>query len=494
MKKNVQLFTLVCLGLFSGLNAQTKDKKVNISLGGGINQYNGDNGNGFFKFNDAKYGFGGGSLNFYLNPSFDLGLFGSYGGYGYFNDDNPPIINFLSKLGNGGLRIKYKFDNGYILKETSKLSPYIFVGASYSMIKDNTGNGRASDQSMLTYNAGAGLTYKITEAINIGYNIGFGYLTSDKADFIVKGGKDLFLQNMLTIGFNFGAPKDDDKDLVANKLDKCPNTPDGVKVDLLGCPVDSDNDGTADYLDKCPAIAGVATLNGCPDKDADGVTDAEDKCPEVAGLTTLNGCPDSDGDGVQDDKDACPTVKGLTALNGCPDTDGDGVQDDKDACPTIKGLAEFKGCVDTDKDGVADNEDMCPSELGTIANKGCPEIKEEVKQIFAQALKGIQFETGKDIIKKTSFTILDKVVDVMKTNPSYKLKIEGHTDDQGDDSKNMALSQKRADAVKAYLVKNGIDSSRVLSSTGFGETKPIGDNKTATGRAENRRVEFKVEF
>jgi outer membrane protein OmpA-like peptidoglycan-associated protein len=72
-----------------------------------------------------------------------------------------------------------------------------------------------------------------------------------------------------------------------------------------------------------------------------------------------------------------------------------------------------------------------------------------------------------------------------------KVSIEGHTDNTGKADKNLALSQKRVDAVKAYLVKKGVDASR-LTAVAYGDTKPVGDNKTAAGRAENRRVEFKV--
>jgi outer membrane protein OmpA-like peptidoglycan-associated protein len=108
-------------------------------------------------------------------------------------------------------------------------------------------------------------------------------------------------------------------------------------------------------------------------------------------------------------------------------------------------------------------------------------------------LQGIQFETGKDVIIKTSYPILDKVVSVMNDNKEYNLEINGHTDNVGNDARNLALSQKRADAVKAYLVKKGIETSR-MTATGFGETKPVEDNKTAAGKAKNRRVEFKVIF
>ena len=141
-----------------------------------------------------------------------------------------------------------------------------------------------------------------------------------------------------------------------------------------------------------------------------------------------------------------------------------------------------------------DFEDKCPETPGINENKGCPEIKAEVKQLFKKALNGIQFETGKSKIKgKTSFAILDDVVKVMQENPAYKLNIGGHTDNVGNSEKNMQLSKERAASVRDYLISKGVEESR-LASAGYGDTQPVADNKTAKGRAENRRVAFVVEF
>jgi outer membrane protein OmpA-like peptidoglycan-associated protein len=272
-----------------------------------------------------------------------------------------------------------------------------------------------------------------------------------------------------------GCPLDSDGDGVPDYLDKAPNTPKGVKVDADGRPLDNDGDGVPDYLDKCPDTPKNVKVNatGCPlDADADGVPDYLDKCPDTPKNVKVNatGCPlDADADGVPDYLDKCPdTPKGAKVdANGCP--------------------------LDRDKDGVPDYMDKCPDVPGIAANKGCPEVKAETKKIFAQALQGIQFESGKDIIKKSSNAILDKVVKVMMDNPAYYLEINGYTDNTGIADKNLALSQKRADAVKNYLVKNGIDGEKLIAR-GFGQSFPVADNATAAGRAKNRRVEFKVNF
>lgn len=202
---------------------------------------------------------------------------------------------------------------------------------------------------------------------------------------------------------------------------------------------------------------------------------------------------DSDGDGVPDDVDACPTVKGSAELKGCPDSDGDGIADKDDRCPNQKGEKSMMGCPDRDGDGIPDIDDACPDTKGIAANKGCPEIKEEVKRILEQALTGLQFESGKDVIKKSSYEVMDNVVKVMKENPTYKLSINGHTDNTGDPKKNQVLSEKRAAASMKYLTDRGISSSR-LSSASHGDSMPVADNKTPEGRAKNRRVEFKVQF
>lgn len=175
---------------------------------------------------------------------------------------------------------------------------------------------------------------------------------------------------------------------------------------------------------------------------------------------------DSDNDGILDENDECPNLPGTEATNGCPDTDGDSIIDKFDDCPRLPGVPE---------------------------NNGCPEITEATKEVLREALKGIEFETASDIIRPTSYPILDKVVEVMINNKDYMLRISGHTDDQGNDDTNLILSHKRAQATRKYLVDHGIEDAR-LDAIGYGETKPVADNATAEGRAQNRRVEFDIVF
>lgn len=267
------------------------------------------------------------------------------------------------------------------------------------------------------------------------------------------------------------APKDDDGDGVMNDMDLCPGTPSGVKVDSSGCPADSDNDGVINSQDKCPDTpAGVKVdSSGCPtDSDKDGVADNMDKCPGTpAGVKVdAEGCPsDSDNDGVINPQDKCPnTPAGVKVdVKGCPpDSDGDGVADYLDKCPDTK-----------------------PGFL--VDDRGCP-LPEKV----TITLK-IEFDTAKTDIRPAYHDEIKGLADFMIKYPTTTVEVGGHTDNVGKEAANVGLSQRRADAVKNYLVeKFGIDASRVTAK-GYGPSKPVADNSTASGRQQNRRVEAVIE-
>ena len=243
-----------------------------------------------------------------------------------------------------------------------------------------------------------------------------------------------------------------------------------VPVPVL--PKDTDGDGIADESDKCPAVAGSAKYEGCPvpDTDKDGINDEEDKCPELAGIARYQGCP-------------------------VPDTDKDGINDEEDKCKEVPGVARYQGCPvpDSDKDGINDEEDKCPNLAGVTENQGCPLITEEVRKKVEFAAKNIYFNTGSTKLLTKSFKGLDEVVRILNDNTDLKLAIDGHTDNTGNAGKNQVLSDDRAGAVKKYFVSKGIAESR-LTSTGHGQDMPVADNKTAAGRAKNRRVELKLDY
>jgi outer membrane protein OmpA-like peptidoglycan-associated protein len=502
----------MCVALTFITNAQTIDKPWNIGLHGGATQYKGDLGNDFYNTDMAFYGMGGISVSRYIASHFDVNFFATKGTFGYQNNGG-----FSSGVTTATLNFRFN-----ILNPESFVVPYVFVGGGVALFDKNL-NITERKVDYIAPSFGGGLNFKLGKTVMLNLQETFMYSNADDRDGVEGGENDMFLFHSVGLTFNFGKKKDADMDGISDSRDKCPNTPANVAVDKVGCPLDKDADGVADYLDACADIAGVKALNGCPDRDGDGIADKDDDCPDVKGLHAFNGCPDTDGDGIADKNDRCPELAGPSALKGCPDTDNDGVADiddkcantkagykvdatgcaidtdndglvdEEDACPTKAGLLVFKGCPDTDGDGVSDKEDRCPTVKGTLANKGCPEIaKEDVKKITNIASK-IFFETNSDKLKVASLSQLDELAVILKKYEAANLQIDGHADSQGEDAYNLTLSQKRTDSVKAYLMSKGIMESR-LTATGYGESKPIADNKTKLGRAKNRRVELKTSY
>jgi outer membrane protein OmpA-like peptidoglycan-associated protein len=276
-------------------------------------------------------------------------------------------------------------------------------------------------------------------------------------------------------------------------------SPDFRGVALFGCvtrkdetppPIDTDGDGFLDPSDGCPL-------------------DPEDKDK----FEDQDGCsdPDNDKDGILDKVDACPLepedTDDFEDENGCPDPDNDkdGILDTDDSCPLepedTDDFEDQDGCVDpdNDKDGILDRDDECvmePEDLdGFEDENGCPEAGGGKVKVTCEKIdlgESVYFDTNKDVIQSRSFELLDQVVSVLNSAKHIKrVRVEGHTDSQGSDKKNLELSKRRAASVMRYLTEHGVDQAR-LESEGFGETKPIDDNKTKDGRANNRRVELVI--
>ncbi|PIP79714.1 MAG: hypothetical protein COW84_08870 [Gammaproteobacteria bacterium CG22_combo_CG10-13_8_21_14_all_40_8] len=175
------------------------------------------------------------------------------------------------------------------------------------------------------------------------------------------------------------------------------------------------------------------------------------------------------------------------------DSDNDGVTDDLDQCPTTAyGIqVDAKGCeLDDDHDGVVNSLDQClQSPHGSkVDAKGCPVIVEKEVSISVDVL----FPNNSSIISSSYHDEIKKIADFMTLYPSTSAVITGYTDSSGSVDYNKMLSQKRANSVMQYLVtKFSIAQSR-LSAVGKGPVDPIADNKTAEGRAKNRRVEAKL--
>lgn len=256
---------------------------------------------------------------------------------------------------------------------------------------------------------------------------------------------------------------------------------------------DSDNDGIFDNEDNCPREFGLIQFNGCPDSDMDGVEDSIDECPLEPGPLELRGCPDDDKDGVANKNDECPNLFGTKQTRGCPDKDEDLVPDKYDKCPEVPGSTNNFGCPwqDTDNDGVLDKDDKCPNQIGPVNNNGCPypKLSLEQKNTIDAYAKTILFDLGKSDLKPEVKITLDEVAKIMKEYPTEKFHIAGHTDNSYTEEYNFNLSLDRANAVKNYLVSKGVNGTR-FTTQGYGENKPIYNNKTEEGRSKNRRVEI----
>lgn len=475
--KQKSLLLVILLATMQVVNAQTADKKITLGVNLVSTKYIGDlGGNAFSDFTHSQYflGYfsGGLTLATYLSPSFDLGIMGNYGIYGFYNDRTN---NFLAKKFEATMFGHYKFNNGYILPEKSKISPFLSLGyglAFYGNVQDHVGAANITGTDFIVP-LGVGLKYQINDYLALQYQYQYYLTTNDNHDKVIKGGNDAYGEHIFSAIFSLGKDKDSDKDGVPDKKDLCPNTPLNVKVDAKGCPIDTDKDGVPDYLDKCPNTPPCAKVdaNGCPvDSDGDGVPDYLDKCPDTpAGVKVdATGCPiDSDNDGVADYLDKCPNTPA-------------GVKVDANGCP-----------LDRDGDGVPDYLDKCPDVQGVVSNNGCPEVKTEVALPIDQGIQSIHFETNKFDIDQISKEILENAVVFLKKNPTKKLDIGGHTDNVGEAPYNVKLSNERANSVKNYLVNHGIKSSR-LTAKGYGFNVPVADNATESGRAQNRRAEIKV--
>ncbi|MGH7568737.1 MAG: OmpA family protein [Gemmatimonadales bacterium] len=309
-----------------------------------------------------------------------------------------------------------------------------------------------------------------------------------------------------------GCPADADADLVFNGIDQCPDTPGGATVDPRGCPADSDVDHVLDGIDQCAATPSGATVDpkGCPaDADTDTVFDGIDQCPHTpaGAMVDLKGCPtDSDGDTVFDGIDRCPGTPAGTTVDssGCPlDTDRDGVSDSADQCPnTPSGTpVDATGCPivgDSDGDGVDDRRDRCPGTPpnSRVDSNGCLILFEERAPAPGAAasrptliLKGVNFQSGRSVLTRDSYVVLDQVAASLVANPEIRIEIAGYTDNTGSAALNLRLSNARALAVRAFLARRGVGPGRMVAK-GYGLANPIATNTTPQGRAQNRRVEL----
>lgn len=235
MRKNLSIIALILLTTLA--ISQNKKHKYEISIGSHMQNYNGNLGNSFFKFNTTCFAGVNTTFGMYLNKSFDFNIGGSIGHFGYCQTEadanrvvslNQRCPDCTDRLGMGELRslmisgnvaIKYKFANNIIFKENSKLAPYIYLGIGVNRLSDNMKRQCVNVGTHLTLNSGAGIKYNINERFNIGYNLAIGYFISKKVyytnalasdsknmdadDLKIERRKDMYMQNAITFGINF---------------------------------------------------------------------------------------------------------------------------------------------------------------------------------------------------------------------------------------------------------------------------------------------------
>ena len=257
----------------------------------------------------------------------------------------------------------------------------------------------------------------------------------------------------------------------------------------------------------CP---GRGLLNTpCPVSKPPASTRVANPAPQVA-ASPVPKMADSDGDGVEDARDKCPNTPQGWKVNaeGCPlDTDGDGVPDNIDRCPTVFAQTA-DGCPETA--AIPTPANTTPLALPTPVATTVPvttttmpalqAISPEADYTVSSAtepidiprrliLEGVNFDFDRATLRREDLAIIDKDVLILKDWGNTKIEISGHTDSVGSDRYNMGLSLRRAHAVRDYLISKGIPASQLIA-TGFGESDPVANNDTDTGRAKNRRVEL----
>jgi OOP family OmpA-OmpF porin len=393
-----------------------------------------------------------------LGPGFDLGIRAGFYPFSWLGAEGELGVIPTSTRGNDENATIWTYRLHAIAQYPEyRLVPFVVLGAGGMNLKSSA--SALGDDSDPALYFGIGAKYALTQNISVRLDLRDNLMQENREPPQVEEG-DL-VQNfeaLLGVSFTLGRTGEE----------------------VAPAPQDSDHDGFLDPKDACPAAPGVAP-NGCPapaapvDTDKDGIPDPNDACPtqpeDGAQPAPTDGCPnpDPDGDGFLGAGDKCPTEKGV-APDGCPvkDKDGDGIPDDADKCPdqleTANGFQDADGCPD--------------------------ELPKEVAK-FAGVIKGIEFDFGKATIRKESNKVLDDAVKVLKQYPELRIMISGHTDNVGEATKNIELSQQRAASVKDYLVGKGIEAGRI-ETRGAGPNEPVADNATDKGRQQNRRIEFKL--
>lgn len=381
--------------------------------------------------------------------------------------------------------VSARVDALYHFQPEEEIVPYFALGVGGLSIEQDITSNVHSDEDF-SANYGFGIKFFTTDwlAIRADVRHQFRFDVDEAGTNHNKTYNNLLLSTGFAFQIGGSEPTsakviDADDDGIVDTRDKCLDTPPGYAVDGSGCPLDTDNDGVVDAEDLCPdSEAGVEVdANGCAtvveeaiieDADGDGVADAADKCPNTPAEIPVNsyGCPsDSDGDSVFDVDDDCPDTPAGTAVG--PDGCG----------PDEVNIKLHSG--DTTKADAFRSDHPESSDLAALAAQESLDLD-------------IAFAPNRSSIDPKYSAGMKQAAAFIAAHPGAKIIVEGHTDSTGSRATNKALSQKRADTVRWIMVRDhGADPKQIIAR-GFGESRPIADNETQSGRAKNRRVMMQV--
>lgn len=438
-------------------------------------------------------------------------------GYGLISGEDPSNVNWRTEIMPADLRLLISPFN------SKAINPYAYAGIGYMKwtIKDKPNQAKwrspyadvKEDGYDMYLPIGLGFEIKLTNSLLLDVTGGYNHIFSDdinyynNIDIPGNGGNDGYWN--LGVGLVFtGESGSSDNDMDGLTLDQ---------EEMIGTnpdAPDTDGDGLIDGLE----FNQYKTDPLNKDSDSDGLTDNE----EIKTYTTNPNLVDTDKDGISDGDE-------ITKFSTDPlriDTDFDGITDfeeisetktdptkadtDKDGLKDGDEINKYKTSplkLDTDEDNISDGDEVLKyntdptkqdTDGGTVLDKveidrGSNPLNPEddiILDITAPIiLDGVTFATGSAELSPESEKMLSRVLNTLNAYPEMKVEIRGFTDNVGNNNSNQKLSQRRANAVRYWILNKGVEPARVVAK-GYGEQNPIADNKTEEGRRLNRRIEF----
>jgi outer membrane protein OmpA-like peptidoglycan-associated protein len=495
--------------LLQGVSAQQTQGRWALGVAGGVNYWIND-------LNQHKIGPGGTLfLRYGLAPAFSLGLSGGMEGLKSAQSPGIPDLPYSY------LRLDaypVALTGWFHLSPGSSFNPYLRIGGGVMPYHRKTvANAPAPDDKMrATVIIPVGIGFEAFMSRNVAFTLDAGVTSTGNAiDLRDNTSPDGFASGRAGIVWYPGSSDGDDPDGDGltngqeRRLGTYPENPDsdgdglndGEEVKRYRTNplrVDSDSDGLSDYdevtkyktdpirfdsdgdgLSDGDEILKYSTDPTRVDTDGDGLSDGD----EILKLKTDPLKVDSDSDGLSD----WDEVKSYHTDPANPDTDGDGIIDGEEV--TKYKTNPLK--VDTDGGGLIDGAEII---RGTDPLNPKDDVMKEtiiLERGKSVVMDGINFTTGSATLTRESEDILERAFTALAANPDVKVEIAGYTDNVGGKAANEKLSQRRADAVRAWFVAKGIAANR-LSARGFGMKDPIETNATPEGRGKNRRIEFHV--